>query len=77
MLRAAAWEAFECLFILAVLIGAVAGVAFYTTAWLMLLPVRLALPPRGHGGEVQPLQDRGASARPCSLPAIRGLSKAA
>jgi hypothetical protein len=57
MLRAAVWEVFEWLFILAVLIGAVVGVAIYTTAWLMLLPARLALAPRGHCGEIQPLQD--------------------
>jgi hypothetical protein len=75
MARAVAWEVFEWLFILSVLIGAVVGVALYTTAWIMLLPLRLATAPRQQGGEVQGLQDCGAG--PCSFPAIHGLSKAA
>jgi hypothetical protein len=44
MLRIIAWELFEWFFILAVLIGAVAGVAIYATIWITLLPIRFITP---------------------------------
>jgi hypothetical protein len=75
MLRAIAWEVLEWLFILTVLIGGILGVAVYTTAWMVMLPMRLASAPRGRGSHEQTLQDCGAG--PCTLPAIHGISKAA
>jgi hypothetical protein len=75
MLRPILWEVFEWLFILSVLVGAVVGVAVYTTAWIVLLPLRMATAPRGHGSDIQPLQDCGSG--PCTLPVIHSISKAA
>jgi hypothetical protein len=75
MLRAVLWEVFEWLFILSVLTGAVIGVVLYATAWIVLLPVRLGMTPRGQGTDIQPLQDCGPG--PCALPAIHSISKAA
>jgi hypothetical protein len=74
MLRPILWEVFEWLFILSVLIGAVVGVAVYTTAWIVLLPMRMATGPRGQGSDIQALQDCGGG--PCALPTIHSLSKA-
>ena len=68
ILQAVGREAFRRLLMLAALISALLGVALYVTAWLVLLPQRLAAAPRGHGGEVQALQDCGAG--PCAAPRV-------
>jgi len=75
MLRSTLWEVFEWLFILSVLIGAVVGVALYTTAWIVLLPLRLATARRAADIDAQPLQE--CHSQPCTLPAVRTFSKAA
>ena len=52
MLSAIAWEVCEWIFILSVLIGAMLGAALYTTAWLVMLPVRMARRPRDSAAEI-------------------------